>query len=164
MEFTSHGSIKAFTDMTGAVVTESSVPGVPADVTAAVAGVVELGATEGGAPADRGDASAVSADAVGQLQQHYSGTTAAQHYPTHPHPRGYVAYRADPAPSINGRLDEACWRAAPWSDGFVDIEGPAKVCVCMPHVLCCTEAAVSASLGDLGRSRPFTVVVPPVTA
>ena len=155
--------------MTGAAVADSPVPGAaavggitatsagvtelgateggaPADggITAAIAGAIELAgateggapadiATEGGAPADGGAAGAVSSDASGQQRHH--GTTALQHYPTHPHPRGYVAYRADPAPSINGRLDEACWGAAPWSDDFVDIEGPAKVCVCMPHVL-----------------------------
>ena len=40
-----------------------------------------------------------------------------------PHPRGYVAYRASSPPAIDGRLDDAAWRAAPWSDRFVDIEG-----------------------------------------
>ena len=41
-------------------------------------------------------------------------------------PRHLVCYRA-PAPLvIDGRLDEAAWRAAPWSDPFVDIEGAAK--------------------------------------
>ena len=97
--------------MTGAAVAESPLPG---------------------AAADRGDA-AVAADASGP-QRHHS-TTALQHYPTHPHPRGYVAYRADRAPSINGRLDDACWGAASWSDDFVDIEGTAKVGVCM-HAPC----------------------------
>src|SRR4051812_43246822 len=38
-------------------------------------------------------------------------------------PKGYVCCRA-PAPiTIDGRLDEAAWQAAPWSDAFVDIEG-----------------------------------------
>lgn len=39
------------------------------------------------------------------------------------HPRGYVAYRAEPAPVIDGRLDDLAWQAAPWTEEFVDIEG-----------------------------------------
>jgi hypothetical protein len=39
------------------------------------------------------------------------------------HPRGYVCYRATGPLQIDGRLDEASWQAAPWSDAFVDIEG-----------------------------------------
>ena len=38
-------------------------------------------------------------------------------------PRRYVCYRASSAPSIDGKLDEAAWRAAPWTDDFIDIEG-----------------------------------------
>jgi hypothetical protein len=41
-------------------------------------------------------------------------------------PRGYVCYRAERAPAIDGRLDEAAWRAAPRSERFVDIEGYAR--------------------------------------
>ena len=46
-------------------------------------------------------------------------------------PRAYVCYRAGAesrrAPIvIDGRMDEACWRAAPWTTDFVDIEGDAK--------------------------------------
>jgi hypothetical protein len=41
-------------------------------------------------------------------------------------PRQYVAFRA-PAPlSVDGKLDEPAWSAAPWSDAFVDIQGPAQ--------------------------------------
>eukprot|EP00195_Chlamydomonas_chlamydogama_P010478 CAMPEP_0202899086 /NCGR_PEP_ID=MMETSP1392-20130828/7420_1 /ASSEMBLY_ACC=CAM_ASM_000868 /TAXON_ID=225041 /ORGANISM="Chlamydomonas chlamydogama, Strain SAG 11-48b" /LENGTH=392 /DNA_ID=CAMNT_0049585183 /DNA_START=90 /DNA_END=1268 /DNA_ORIENTATION=+ len=47
-------------------------------------------------------------------------------YPTKPHPRGYVAYRSGEALSINGKLEQASWRAAPWSEEFMDIEGPDK--------------------------------------
>lgn len=39
------------------------------------------------------------------------------------HPRGYVAYRAATAITVDGRLDDPAWRDAPWSDLFVDIEG-----------------------------------------
>lgn len=46
--------------------------------------------------------------------------------PTSPHPRGYVAFRAAPAPHIDGRLDDRGWLAAPWSETFVDIEGDRK--------------------------------------
>src|SRR5579872_7407974 len=38
-------------------------------------------------------------------------------------PRGYVAYRATGPLTIDGKLDEAAWQAAPWSEDFVDIEG-----------------------------------------
>src|SRR5262249_56633169 len=38
-------------------------------------------------------------------------------------PRGYVCYRAPGPIRIDGRLDEAAWRAAPWSEEFVDIQG-----------------------------------------
>lgn len=38
-------------------------------------------------------------------------------------PRGYVCYRTDTPPSIDGRLDEAAWQRAPWTDDFIDIEG-----------------------------------------
>jgi hypothetical protein len=41
-----------------------------------------------------------------------------------PHPRGYAALRAPAPPSIDGALDEAAWRAAPWSAPFLDIVGP----------------------------------------
>jgi hypothetical protein len=41
-------------------------------------------------------------------------------------PRGYVAYRASAALTVDGKLDESAWRDAPWTDAFVDIEGDAK--------------------------------------
>jgi ketosteroid isomerase-like protein len=41
-------------------------------------------------------------------------------------PQGYVCYRAAEAPKIDGRLDDAAWRAVPWTDDFVDIEGGRK--------------------------------------
>ena len=41
-------------------------------------------------------------------------------------PRGYVCYRAASPIDVNGRLDDAAWRDAPWTDDFVDIEGEAK--------------------------------------
>ena len=41
-------------------------------------------------------------------------------------PRHYIAYRADKPVAVDGRLDEAAWQAAPWTDDFVDIEGPSK--------------------------------------
>jgi hypothetical protein len=43
-----------------------------------------------------------------------------------PHPRGYVCVRAAAPLAVDGRLDEEAWRAAPWSDDFVDIEGDAR--------------------------------------
>ncbi len=41
-------------------------------------------------------------------------------------PRFYVCYRAQKPPAIDGRLDEASWKKADWTESFVDIEGPAR--------------------------------------
>ena len=41
-------------------------------------------------------------------------------------PKGYVCGFASTPLTIDGRLDEALWRAAPWTDEFVDIEGDRK--------------------------------------
>ena len=38
-------------------------------------------------------------------------------------PRRYVAYRAPARLTVDGKLDEPAWAAAPWTDAFVDIEG-----------------------------------------
>ncbi len=38
-------------------------------------------------------------------------------------PRHYICYRTDVSLDIDGRMDEAAWRAASWTDEFVDIEG-----------------------------------------
>jgi hypothetical protein len=42
------------------------------------------------------------------------------------HPRGYVCYRAPSPITIDGKLDDPAWAAAPWTADFVDIEGDAK--------------------------------------
>lgn len=42
------------------------------------------------------------------------------------HPRGYVARKATKPPALDGKLDDECWKAAAWSEDFVDIEGDAK--------------------------------------
>jgi hypothetical protein len=42
------------------------------------------------------------------------------------HPRGYVCLRAASSIAVDGRLDDAVWRDAPWTDDFVDIEGAAQ--------------------------------------
>src|SRR5262245_28419153 len=41
-----------------------------------------------------------------------------------PHPRGYVAVYATAPVTVNGRLDEAAWRDAAWTEDFVDIARP----------------------------------------
>jgi hypothetical protein len=41
-------------------------------------------------------------------------------------PRGYVCYRAREPIKIDGILDEPSWRAVPWTEDFVDIQGNAK--------------------------------------
>lgn len=41
-------------------------------------------------------------------------------------PRSYVCRRTLTEPAVDGRLDEAVWGHAPWSELFVDIEGDTK--------------------------------------
>jgi len=41
-------------------------------------------------------------------------------------PRQYICFRAAAPPVIDGRLDDAAWQAAPWTEDFADIEGPLK--------------------------------------
>lgn len=41
-------------------------------------------------------------------------------------PRGYVCQHAAAAPKIDGKMDDAAWAAAAWTEEFVDIEGSAK--------------------------------------
>ena len=41
-------------------------------------------------------------------------------------PKGYVCFRALDAIKIDGNLDEESWKAAPWTDAFVDIEGDVR--------------------------------------
>ena len=38
-------------------------------------------------------------------------------------PRHAICYRTSTPLQIDGRLDEPAWRAAPWSDAFIDIDG-----------------------------------------
>jgi hypothetical protein len=40
-----------------------------------------------------------------------------------PQPKNYECFRATGPVRIDGRLDDSAWRAAPWTDSFVDIEG-----------------------------------------
>jgi hypothetical protein len=41
-------------------------------------------------------------------------------------PRNYRAPHVSSPPVIDGWLNDAAWRAAPWTDLFVDIEGTSK--------------------------------------
>jgi hypothetical protein len=41
-------------------------------------------------------------------------------------PKHYICYRTTPALTIDGRLDEASWQKAQWTDLFTDIEGSLK--------------------------------------
>jgi hypothetical protein len=41
-------------------------------------------------------------------------------------PRNYVCYRTDLPLNIDGKMNEAVWEKAAWSEDFVDIEGPLK--------------------------------------
>ena len=40
-----------------------------------------------------------------------------------PHPKGYVASKTTTPVEVDGKLSEASWKAAPWTDDFRDIEG-----------------------------------------
>lgn len=41
-------------------------------------------------------------------------------------PKSYAAKYLMKPPVLDGKLDDECWRRAPWSDDFVDIEGSVK--------------------------------------
>jgi hypothetical protein len=41
-------------------------------------------------------------------------------------PERYICLRAVTPIRVDGRLDDAAWRYAPWTSAFVDIEGPGK--------------------------------------
>lgn len=43
-----------------------------------------------------------------------------------PEPKLYESPRASGPVKVDGRLDDAAWKSAPWTDYFVDIEGDAK--------------------------------------
>lgn len=45
--------------------------------------------------------------------------------PGAPHPKGYVCLRAESPVRIDGRIDQQ-WVHAPWTDFFMDIEGPSR--------------------------------------
>ncbi len=38
-------------------------------------------------------------------------------------PRHYICYKAPAPPKIDGKINEAAWQKAPWSEAFVDIQG-----------------------------------------
>jgi hypothetical protein len=42
------------------------------------------------------------------------------------HPRPYVCKRAPTPLILDGKLDEAAWQSAPWTDDFIDIEASAR--------------------------------------
>ncbi|MBY0460905.1 MAG: carbohydrate-binding family 9-like protein [Gemmataceae bacterium] len=43
-----------------------------------------------------------------------------------PHPKGYVCERAASPIAVDGDITDAEWKAAPWTDDFIDIEGDKK--------------------------------------
>ena len=45
----------------------------------------------------------------------------------------YECRRANRPLSIDGKLDDAAWQRAPWTDDFVDIEGDKKPTPALPH-------------------------------
>ena len=48
-------------------------------------------------------------------------------------PRGYVCTRAGGPVRIDGIVDEEEWKAAPWTDEFLDIQGPTQPKARLPH-------------------------------
>lgn len=40
--------------------------------------------------------------------------------------KGYICYRASQPIHVDGRMDDAAWKSAPWTDSFEDIEGNLK--------------------------------------
>ncbi|MDX2043509.1 MAG: sugar-binding protein [Acidobacteriota bacterium] len=61
---------------------------------------------------------------VGMLWLSYGWLTTSQTNQTQP--LNYVCQRAVSAVNIDGKLDDAAWRNAKWTEVFVDIEGDAK--------------------------------------
>jgi hypothetical protein len=47
-------------------------------------------------------------------------------FPARPEPKGYVCYRTSSPVTPDGILREKSWQEVPWTDYFVDIEGPSK--------------------------------------
>ena len=45
---------------------------------------------------------------------------------SHAQPKSYLCYRTNTPLSIDGKLNDRAWKAAPWTTNFVDIEGSAK--------------------------------------
>ena len=41
-------------------------------------------------------------------------------------PKSYICHRAGSAIKVDGKLEDAAWSKADWTDAFVDIEGDAK--------------------------------------
>ncbi|MDR6240730.1 carbohydrate-binding family 9-like protein [Aureibacter tunicatorum] len=39
-------------------------------------------------------------------------------------PKTYICYKAETAPNIDGNITDPAWENAPWTDDFIDIEGP----------------------------------------
>jgi hypothetical protein len=83
-------------------------------------GGTDAGPEPARAGAFRVRASTIRAGAAGQI------TRPLLQPDLHAQPRGYVAYRANAPLSVDGRLDEPAWQAAPWTDTFIDIEGDTK--------------------------------------
>ena len=63
---------------------------------------------------------------LGEAGETGQGPAPAVKAPSFPAPKGYVCYRAITPIQIDGRLDDEAWKAAPWTDAFVDIQGDVR--------------------------------------
>ena len=55
--------------------------------------------------------------------QETTPATATTNVTTRNTPKGYICYRASVPIKIDGKIDDAGWQHAPWTDAFVDIQG-----------------------------------------
>jgi hypothetical protein len=56
----------------------------------------------------------------------FAPSCASEGQPYEPPMKGYVCYHVTRPLTIDGRLDDAAWQSAPWTDWFEDIEGSLK--------------------------------------
>jgi hypothetical protein len=94
---------------------------VPATVLSAVAAMLIVGSWN--MAADHVHAVARSANRATHFRSALAALAGARPEGAYLPPRGYVCQRAATPVKIDGKLDDAAWQKAPWTDDFVDILG-----------------------------------------